>query len=40
MKYDDEVHFVQDQHAQLDFYSASSRNSPWVDMSLHSDTLS
>ena len=37
---DDEVHFVLDQHAELDFYSASSlKNSPRVDMSFHSDTL-
>ena len=29
-----------DQHAELDFYNASSLNiSPWVDMLLHSDTL-
>jgi uncharacterized membrane protein len=32
---DDEVRFVLDQHADLDFYSASSL----IDMSLHSDTL-
>jgi hypothetical protein len=33
--------FVLDQHAELDFYSASSlkQQSPRVDMSLHSDTL-
>jgi hypothetical protein len=35
---EDEVRFVLDQHAELDFYSASF-NSPRVDMSLHSDTL-
>ena len=33
---DDEVCFVLDQHAELEFCSA---NSPRVDMSLHSDTL-
>jgi hypothetical protein len=41
---DDEVRFVLDQHADLDFYSASSSIcettlSPRVDMSPHSDTL-
>ena len=38
----DDVCFVLDQHALLDLYSASFnlRNSPRVDMSLHSDTLS
>jgi hypothetical protein len=38
---DDEVHFVLDQHAELDFYSASSlkQHSPQVDMSFYSDTL-
>jgi len=30
------VHFVLDQHAGLDFYSA---HCPRIDMSLHSDTL-
>jgi len=34
---DDEVCFVPDQHAELDFYSAN--NSLRVDISLHSDTL-
>jgi hypothetical protein len=41
---DDDVRFVLDQHAELDFYNASGlahrNNSPRVDMSLHSDTLS
>ena len=32
---DDEVRFVLDQHAELDFYSAN-----WNNMSPHSDTLS
>jgi hypothetical protein len=37
---DDEVRFVLDQHAGVDFYSASSlKQSPWIDMSLHSGTL-
>jgi hypothetical protein len=37
---DDKVHFVLDQHAELDFYSASSlKQQSAVDMSLHSDTL-
>jgi hypothetical protein len=38
---DDEVRFVLDQHAELDFYSAIDywNNSPRIDMSLHSDTL-
>jgi hypothetical protein len=37
---DDEVRFVLDQHAELDFYSASSLKQQYrVDMSLHSDTL-
>ena len=37
----DDVRFVLDQHAVLDFYSANRHwnNSPRVDMSLHSDTL-
>jgi hypothetical protein len=34
---DDEVRFVLDQHAELDFFSASSlKQQPAVDMSLHS----
>ena len=33
---DDEVHFVLDQHAELDFYSANWNNSPQVDISLNS----
>ena len=33
---DDEVRVVLDQHAEL---LAHWNNSPWVDMSLHSDTL-
>ncbi len=41
---DDDVRFVLDQHAELDFYNvrglAHRNNSPRVDMSLHSDTLS
>jgi hypothetical protein len=39
---DDEVRFVLDQHAELDFFIvlAHWNNSPQVDMSLHSDTLS
>jgi hypothetical protein len=39
---DDEVRFVLDQHAELDFYSASSlkqQSAGRLDMSLHSDTL-
>ena len=37
---DDEVCFVLDQHAELEFYSASSlKQQLRVDMSLHSDTL-
>ena len=38
---DDEVRFVLDQHAELDFHNllANWNNSPGVDMSLHSDTL-
>jgi hypothetical protein len=36
---DDEVRFVLDQCAELDFYIASSLNSPRVDMFLFSDTL-
>jgi len=37
---DDEVRFVLDQHAELDFYSASSlKQQSAADMSLHSDTL-
>jgi hypothetical protein len=36
---DDEVRFVLDQHAELDFYSAHWNNSPWVVMLLHSDKL-
>ena len=37
---DNDVKFVLDQHAELDFDSAHWNNSLWVDMSLHSDTLS
>jgi hypothetical protein len=37
---DDEVHFVLDQHVQLDFYSASSLNRMQIDMSPYSDILS
>ena len=37
---DDEVCFVLDQHAELEFYSASSLNSPRIDMLPHADTLS
>ena len=37
---DDEVCFVLDHHTELDFIVlAHWNNSPWVDMSLHSDTL-
>ena len=36
---DDEVRFVLDLHAELDFYSASSLKQQSIDMSLHSDTL-
>jgi hypothetical protein len=37
---DDEVRFVLDKHAEVDFYSASSlKQQSWVDMLLHSDTL-
>ena len=36
---DDEVRFVLDQHAELDFYSTRWNNSLQVDMSIHSDTL-
>ena len=37
---DDEVCFVLDQHAELDFYSASSlKQQSAVDMLLHSNTL-
>jgi len=37
---DDDVCFVLDQHAEIDFYSASwTKTSQRVDMSLHSDTL-
>jgi hypothetical protein len=36
---DDEVRFVFDQHAELDFYSASSLKQQST-VSLHSDTLS
>ena len=37
---DDEVRFVLDQHAELDFYSSSSlKQQSAGDMSLHSDTL-
>jgi hypothetical protein len=37
---DDEVRFLLDQHAELDFYSNSSlKQQSGVDMSLHSDTL-
>ena len=36
----DEVRFVLDQHAELDFYSASSlKQQSAIDMSLYSDTL-
>jgi hypothetical protein len=39
MRYD-EVRFFLNQHAELDFYSASSlKQQSRVDMSLHSDTL-
>jgi len=40
--HDDDVRFVLDQHAELDFYSASllkQQSTPQIDMSLHSDTL-
>jgi hypothetical protein len=39
--HDDEIHFVLDQHAELNFHSASSlkRQLAGLDMSLHSDTL-
>jgi hypothetical protein len=38
---EDEIHFVVDQHAQLDFIVLFHwNNSPWLDMSPHSDTLS
>ena len=38
---DDEVRFVLDQHAKLDFYRlANWNNNPQIDMSPHSDTLS
>jgi hypothetical protein len=39
--HDDEIHFVLDQHAELNFHSASSlkRQFAGLDMSLHSDTL-
>jgi len=38
---DDEVRFVLDQHAELDFIVLAHRNnSPLLDMSLHPDTLS
>ena len=38
--YDDDVHFVLEQHAELDIYSASSlKQQSTVDMSLHLDTL-
>ena len=38
---DDDVHFALDQHAKLDFYSASSLETTvrGIDMSPHSDTL-
>ena len=36
---DDEVHFVLDQHAELDVYSANWHNSSRVDISLNSDIL-
>jgi hypothetical protein len=37
---DDDVHFILDQHVELDFYFASSvNNSLCVYMSHHSDTL-
>jgi hypothetical protein len=37
---DDDVSFVLDQHAEFDFYSASSlKQKSAVDMSLHLDTL-
>ena len=33
---DDDARFILDQHAELDFFSASSlKNSPRLDMSLH-----
>ena len=40
-QWDDEVRFVLDQKAKLDFYIvlAHWNNSPRVDMSLHQDTL-
>jgi hypothetical protein len=38
---DDDVHLVQDQHAKLDLYTASSqKQQQHVDMTLHSDKLS
>ena len=39
---DDDIHFVLAQHALLDFDITSElkQNSPWVDMSLHTDKLS
>jgi len=41
MSDDDEVHFVLDQLAELDFYRASSlKQQSGVDMSLHADKLS
>jgi hypothetical protein len=38
---DDDVSFVLEQHAELDFYSATllKQQCPPVDISLHSDTL-
>jgi hypothetical protein len=38
---DYKIGFGLGQHAELDFYSASSlkQQCPWIDMSLHSDTL-
>jgi len=37
--FNEKVHFVLDQYAELDFYSARSlKQQSWVDMSLHSDT--
>jgi len=39
--WDDDVGFVLDQHTSLDLIVLFHwYNSPWVDMSLHSDTLS
>ena len=35
----DEIRFVLDQHARLDFY-IDRNNSQWIDMSPHSDTFS